>query len=361
MSFSLNLPLNDVSFGQVSFLLMRGFFDKGLTPPLFPITGQINFNSQPQDKGFFDYVTRCATSANRQHDRNSPTLKLWHFNQGLDSFSKTHNLLTFYELDQPTPSEINVAKNVDKLLFTNNYCKNLFEQHGVESHVIPLAFDRYSFKKLEKTFFEDDRVVFNLCGKFEKRKHHEKIIKAWIKKFGNNKKYFLQCALYNPFIDEKANRDNFVRSVGGKNYENVQFLGHMPTNALYNDFLNSGDIVIGMSGAEGWGLPEFQSVGIGKHAVILNAHAYQEWANEGNSTLVEPSGKIEAYDGLFFNPNQEWNQGNIFDFNEDDFISACEESIKKTEASKVNQEGLKIQENFSIEKTMDKLIPLISE
>ena len=340
---------------------MRGLFKKKISPCLFPIGGNIDFNSIAEDKPFFNYISECASKANKEHDRNTPTFKLWHLNQSLDSFSKETNLLTFYELDQPTPSEINAAKNVDKLFFTNKYTQDIFSQYGVESTVIPLAFDNYSFKKLNKKFFEDDRIVFNLCGKFEKRKHHEKIIKAWSRRFGNDKKYYLQCSLYNPFIDEKKNRDNFVKSVENKSYANIQFLGHMPTNALYNDYLNSGDIVIGMSGAEGWGLPEFQSLAIGKHGVILNAHAYKEWATPDNSVLVEPSGKTEAYDGLFFFPNQEWNQGNIFDFQEDDFIAGCEKAIEKVENSKINKEGLKIQEKFSLNNTLEKLLPLISK
>ena len=360
MSFSVNLPINGVSFGQVSHLLMRGFYNKGIKPNLFPISGKIDIGSFPEDKQFFDYLAECASKANREHSRETPTFKLWHFNQGLETFSKVHNLLTFYELDQPTPSEINAAKNADKLFFSSNFTKNIFDQYGVDSTVIPMAFDRFSFKRLNKQFFSDDRIVFNLCGKFEKRKHHEKIIKAWTKKFGNDKRYYLQCALYNPFINEQANKNNFIKSVENKSYANVQFLGHMPTNALYNDFLNSSNIVIGMSGGEGWGLPEFQSIALGKHGVILNAHAYQEWATKDNSVLIEPSGKTEVYDGIFFAPNQEWNQGNIFDFSDDDFISGCEEAIKRVEKDRTNSEGLKIQEDFSLEKTIDKLLPLIS-
>ena len=68
--------------------------------------------------------------------------------------------------------------------------------------MIPLAFDNYNFKRIEK-YFDDDRITFNLCGKFEHRKRHEKIIKAWVSKYGNNPKYNLQCAIYNPFMDEK--------------------------------------------------------------------------------------------------------------------------------------------------------------
>ena len=73
----------------------------------------------------------------------------------------------------------------------------------------------------------------------------------------------------------------------------------MHKNEMYNDFLNSSDVVLGMSGGEGWGLPEFQSACLGKHAVLLNASAYKDWANEENAVLVEPSGNA-MYDGVFF-------------------------------------------------------------
>jgi len=46
-----------------------------------------------------------------------------------------------------------------------------------------------------------------------------------------------------------------------------------------------------MSGGEGWGLPEFQSVALGKHGVILNSSGYQDWANEKNTVMVQPNGK----------------------------------------------------------------------
>jgi hypothetical protein len=52
----------------------------------------------------------------------------------------------------------------------------------------------------------------------------------------------------------------------------------MNENSIYNEFLNSADIILGMSGGEGFGLPEFQSIALGKHAVLLNAHAYKTWA-----------------------------------------------------------------------------------
>ena len=121
----------------------------------------------------------------------------------------------------------------------------------------------------------------------------------WLKKYGDHKDYVLQCAIASPFIKEEDFKKNVNQILDGKNYFNINFLGMMQKNSLYNDFLNSGNIIIGMSGAEGWGLPEFQSVALGKHAVILNATAYKEWATEKNCVLVEPNGKEEAADECF--------------------------------------------------------------
>ena len=100
---------------------------------------------------------------------------------------------------------------------------------------------------------------------------------------------------------------------------------------------------------------------MGKHAVILNASAYKEWANEDNSVLVNPSGKIPVYDNMFFKEGTPYNQGNIYDFNEDEFISACEEVIEKVKTKRVNEEGLLLQEKFTYEKTTDSILEKMQE
>ena len=50
--FSLELPVNSVSFGQVSVALLREFHARGLQPCLFPIGDNIDLNCQgnPLDK-----------------------------------------------------------------------------------------------------------------------------------------------------------------------------------------------------------------------------------------------------------------------------------------------------------------------
>ena len=125
---------------------------------------------------------------------------------------------------------------------------------------------------------------------------------------------------------------------------------------MYNDLLNNTDIVLAMSGGEGWGLPEFQSVALGKHCLGLNAHAYKDWMTEDNSTLINPSSKIPCYDNIFFKQGTDFNQGNIFDWNENDFIEGLDKVVNKFKNNPINTEGLKLQTEFTYTKMVDKIL-----
>jgi len=358
MDFAVNVPLNSVSFGQVSLTWLREIFKLGHEPCIFPVGNQVDLSTQEIDKDFQEWIQKGIDKALTTHSRKTPIIKLWHLNGSFESLSEKQVLFSFYELDSPTPAELNIAKN-HTTVFSSEYSCEVFNAMGCDTKYIPLGYDTHNFKRTEKSYFNDGRIVFNIVGKVEKRKRHEKAIKAWAKKFGNNKKYYLQCAIYNPFFSEQDNSALVSRILEGQKYFNVNFLGFMAKNSIYNDFLNSCDIMLGVSGGEGWGLPEFHTVGLGKHAVILNAHSYKGWANESNSVMLNPSEKIDCYDGVFFKPNQPFNQGRIFDFDEDEFIARCEEAIERHESNPVNEEGLKIQDNFKVEDTVKSILELV--
>ncbi len=360
MNFSVHLPLNGLSFGQVSFNLLYEFYKLNLNPCIFTASDQpIDFTAYDFEKDFIDWIVKNYETALLRHNRKIPVIRLWHINDSIRTFSDKQILLTFHETDQLTKVETNILKN-STVCVTSKYSQSVFGINGIESHLVHLGFDRLHFKPLNKTYFQDGRITFNLCGKLEKRKHHEKIVKTWIKKYGKNHSYSLQCAIHNMFYqDQNELKFMYNSMLEGKPIFNVSFLTHMPKNSVYNDYLNSGDIVIGMSGGEGWGLPEFQSVGIGKHAVMLNATSYKEWATEKNAVLVEPNNKIEVYDGRFFTKGAPYNQGNIFDFDPDAFIDGCEKAIERVKSNKINVEGLKIQDQFKYSDTANKLLSLI--
>ena len=87
MSLTLNVPINSVSFGQVSSAILRHCYKNNLDVNLFPI-GNIDLSSQEEDAEFFGYIKGSIEKAATQHNRINPVFKLWHLNGGYESFSE---------------------------------------------------------------------------------------------------------------------------------------------------------------------------------------------------------------------------------------------------------------------------------
>jgi hypothetical protein len=357
--FAFHLPLNSTSLGQVSFSILRELYSKKQDILLFPIGG-IDASSQIQNEDFFKWIQNAIISAPKEHNRKNPIFKLWHINGSLESFSDKQVLLTFYEVDSPTETEINTIKNNALVLLSSNYAVSVYNNFGVNNvKFLPLGFDNIHFTKKEN-LPKKDGIYFGLFGKLEpQRKRHLKVLQAWIKKYGNKKGYFLNCAIFNPFLDPNHQSQILNSALNGQKYWNINFLPFLQTNESYNDLLNNTDIVLAMSGGEGWGLPEFQSVALGKYCVGLKAHAYNDWMNDKNSILINPSGKIPVYDNMFFKQGADFNQGNIFDWNEDEFINGMEKAEIEFLKNPININGLELQKDFNYTKIVDNILDIL--
>ena len=108
---ALHLPVNAVSFGQVSVGILKEFYRRKLEPCLFLIGSQADLSVYPQDSDFNKWLEGCISKATKDHKRSNPIFKLWHINGSFESYSDKQVLLTFYELDSPTAEEINILKN----------------------------------------------------------------------------------------------------------------------------------------------------------------------------------------------------------------------------------------------------------
>ena len=130
---------------------------------------------------------------------------------------------------------------------------------------------------------------------------------------------------------------------------------HLKTNTEVNHLLNSADIdLTGLSGAEGWNLPAFNATALGKWSIVSNHSAHKAWATNSNSILIDANEKEPAADGLFFPPSGDFNIGNIYKFNKDQAISAMEQAEEKVNI--INEEGLKLQKEFTYEKTLNLIL-----
>lgn len=366
-------PVNSTSLGQTFVNILYALYKKDVKVIFFPVSAQADltaFNGLLEE----DFVKWIQSSENKNVEKfkkDTPYLKWWHIRGSEKKITNNSYLYTFHELDQVTPSELNICESYNKVFFPNKTTVDVFSDYGLENaQAIPLAFDKLSFKVLDKKYLREQGIItFGLYGKAEHRKNHIEVIKAWSKKYGNNHKYRLNMCLFNHFLpsDQKDPRfkthgfEAFLRTAfeGKPKPFNINILPFLQSNQEYNDILNAADIVLDMSGGESWSLPSFTSVGLGKYGVILNATGMKEWANEQNAVLVKPQGKKPSADGLFFSPQDTFNQGNFYCFDEDQFLSACEIAEEKYKQNPVNEEGLKLQEDFTYEKTVDKILEQI--
>jgi len=357
--YNLEVPLNNVSFGQTSISIIRELFDRLEDFSVTPISKDrnIDISAQPQDELF---NTNLDSALKKQNSYTDKCFKLWHINGSINQFGRKQVLLTFHETDELTQTEIDILGRTEHILVTSKNTEKLMLEAGLNVSFVNLGFDSVNFYPTNKKYYDDDRIVFMIVGKFEHRKRTAKTIQAWLQKFGNNRKYFLHVAAHNPFLTPEQMKSEYQAAIGNKVYWNIQFFDWMQTNAAFNDFLNAGHIMLGMSGSEAFGLPEFHGVALGKHSVIHNVNGYQSWATSENSVLVNPNNKIPAYDGKFFGKGQQFNQGNFYDWGVDMFIAGCEEAIRRYEKNTVNENGLQLQKTHTTGNLVSHIIDSIN-
>lgn len=365
MNIIFEAPLNQVSFGNVSYNILRELYRLNQRDPSFkvayyPISNPDLGAFSGGDADFHKWIKSLIENRYANLSKDAVTLKLWHINGAEKRISSKQVLFTFYELDEPTSVEKSLVGLQDATIFSSSYAASAFKTAlpSVNAFSAPLGFDE-DFHQTNKKYLEG-KVHFLLMGKFEKRKHTDKIIKLWAKKFGKDPKYQLSCSILNPFLDKELMKKLLI---GYKSLaSNINILPFVSTNAEVNDVLNSADIDLsGLSGAEGWGLPAFNATCLGKWSIVLNASSHTDWANENNALLLNPSGKIDAYDGIFFKKGSDFNQGSIYDFNEEEAIYKMEVAIAMVEAGRKNEHGIEMGKKLTYGNTVSQIVPVLEK
>ena len=359
MKLLVNAPINALSFGNVSVNILRELYKKNIDLIFFPIGEKVELSAYDKiDQDFIKYLQERTNNRFEKIDKNIPSLKLWHIFGSESRYTKNQSLFTFHEVSEVTPVEKNLLNLQDIILVSSNYTKSIFELNGLSNVTyVPLGFDT-DFHLTNRSYLPE-KIHFGLMGKFENRKNSSRIIKTWLKLFGNKSEYQLTCAITNQFLEKSRFQNELLKIMDGKHYNNVNFLPYMQMNSEVNDYLNSIDIDLGgLSGAEGWNLPSFNATALGKWSVVINATAHKDWATKDNSILIEPSSLKDCYDDIFFKKGQAFNQGQFFDISDEEMENAILKSVSYAKIP--NPEGLKLQKQFTYEKTVETILCAIS-
>lgn len=351
MNITFNLPINSVSFGVTSIAILRELYKNSEDVSGIMNIGDIDMSAQKPDGGFNDYLTNNINKTYTNHKIETPVLKLWHIAQSIESIKSNKNILfTFHETSEITETEKNVLNLQDLILVSSPYTKQVFEAGGVTSKIIlcPLGLDNYSIYKKSKKYYNDDRIVWGLNGKMETRKATFKTLNLWAKKYGNSKQHMLHCLVNNSHIDPNIQNQLVNQALEGKKYNNIIFLPRCKTNEEVNDVINAQDINLdGLALCEGFNYGLFNSLCLGKQAIVLNEHVHKLYANYSNSILVNSNKMVDAEDGFFFKKGNIVNTGQWHDWDANDVAAAMDIAVSRAKTINVNGELLTKQFNFT--------------
>ena len=354
MKLLLEIPLNRLSFGNVSYNLVRELHELGAEIGIFPIGDNIDLSAFDLSEELKTYIEDAINQRWDFLKPHIPCLKLWHLNGSENRKNKDQYLFTFYECNKPTDPELALCANQDLTFFSSTEAQKHFENKGLtNTTAIPLGFDR-DFYRTDKTYLKDV-VHFGLMGKYENRKHTQKIIRAWLKKYGNNSKHQLSCCITNPFFQRDQMQQLLNQTLDGNHFNNINIIPTLAKNSEVNELLNAIDIdLTGLSGGEGWNLPAFNATCLGKWSVVLNSTSHKDWATHENSILIEPSGEMPVADGVFFNEGSPFNQGTFYTWTEEEAIAAMEKAEAKV--GQLNTEGVKMGDTMTYSKTVKDIL-----
>jgi glycosyltransferase involved in cell wall biosynthesis len=362
-----NLPQNSLSFGNVSFGILNSLYQKNVGDYLIKDIGNpdlSSFDKRREDESFLSYVNEKRFKFLERFSRESTQFSLWHINGSETSVSNKNVLFTFHECDSLTETEKNILNQQDHIIVSCDYSKNVFEECGVTKpiSVIPLGFDNLHFVKTNKRKTPEGVCSFTIMGKTEHRKHTIKTAKLLIKKFGNNPKVLINLSVFNPFFSGEDNNRILASIFDNKPKPyNVNILPYVQTVSEVNDVLNFTDVLVDMSGAESFSLPSFNATCLGKHSIVHYNTGIKQWATEETSTLVNSSKKIPLVDGVFFKEGGDFNQGNFYDYDDEEFLDKLDVVYKKWQINKINEKGLELAEKFSWDKSTDSILEILNK
>ena len=305
-------PINDLGYGVVARNLIKELYKIDNGCKLYPLG-----NCDP-----FTPIEQRMIEQGRIIDRDRVDLRIWHqYDMGYFLSNKRKIGLTFFELDRLTRYEVSHLNSLDILFVPSEWAKKICIESGVNKcdirilcmgvdlDIFPAINTEYApfngYDSMGNMVFEptdnSKPTVFITCGKWEIRKGHDIIIKAFEDTFGagENVKLIVNC--YNPFI---SNNDEWCARYTTNRPHQV----HVITQRLRNQYDLSRiyqmvDCGLFPARAEGFNLEAAELLAMGKECIMTDYSGHTAFAKDAGARLIDIDNLELANDGVFFNSN----------------------------------------------------------
>jgi glycosyltransferase involved in cell wall biosynthesis len=292
---NLNVPINSMGYGVVGYNVWKQLTEMSdVTLWAIPDERQIDPPAHVGD----DVVNKIRRDVAKQdYLHNGTCLKIWHENHlsqriGGGKFV----VLPFFEVSKFNDRRRTHLSSADEVIVTSEWAKEVVVNQcdKGEVHVIPCGVDREIFN--ESNNKESQKCIFFNCGKWEVRKGHDVLHKAFKDAFGKNDEVELWMMTQNPFLspEETKSWKKLYSDPKIKLIDRVQFQ-HQLAEIMAQTYCG-----VFPARAEGWNLEALEMMACGKQVIITNYSAHTQFCNNDNSKLINIVEEEPVYDGKWF-------------------------------------------------------------
>ena len=356
-TFNLTAPINQLGYGVTGLNITKSLMELGHGVSLFAL-GPVD-----APKEYHEMLRACAGES-LMPDFTAPSIRLWHqFDMSEFVGRGTKIAFPIFELDTFTPRGIHHLGNPDQYFVCSGWAKNilienLHKHYGWDDledrvHVIPLGVDREIFR--ENISPRKETIFFN-CGKWEIRKGHDVLVKAFNKAFNEDDNVELWMMCDNPFYEKEENFQWERLYKGSGLGDKIRTIPRQQSQKEVYNIMNQTDCGVFPARAEGWNLELLEMMSCGKSVMATGYSGHTEFCSDDNCMIIE-AGELEpAEDGKWFKGQGQWSS--IGDKQIDQMAEYMREThkLKQKDDLKINQSGIETAKKFSWTNTANKIV-----
>jgi glycosyltransferase involved in cell wall biosynthesis len=350
MELNLTAPINTLGYGVAGMNILKALWNYGVEVSLFPISGPESISVSSKEDHMI--VQRSLDLAKNGFNPEAASVRLWHqFDLAQHVGRGKHIGFPIFELDTFTKQELHHMRSCDELMVCSEWAKGVIQDHGLGNtiHVVPLGVNNTIFRPSNNIPRPRGHAVFFNCGKWEVRKGHDILIKAFKMAYEKNPNIELWMMCHNPFnsIGENEKWESLYSHPG------VKLIPRAETQEGVYNMMAQADCGVFPSRGEGWNLELLEMMSVGRHVIATNYSAHREFCNAENSTLIDINNVELAYDNKWF-----FGQGKWANINEDTIsnISSAMLAFAANHTGAVSEAGINTASEFTWHNTANKLI-----
>jgi len=232
-------------------------------------------------------------------DYTAPILKIWHEFQLAERIGKGPlTALSFCEVSELNTRRITHLSSADKLVLPSEWMADITRRHLPDKSlcVVPMGVDRTVFNEFNNNPPPHVCTFFN-CGKWEVRKGHDILHRAFSEAFPTETDVQLLMMTENPFLSDQ--QKNYWEGLYRQD-RRIKTMARVTHQQELAEIMSKVDCGVFPARAEGWNLEALELMSMGKELIITNYSAHTQFCNSDNARLIDIVEEEPMYDGLWF-------------------------------------------------------------